>query len=95
LHDPADQTRLDEWAIRLHTSTKTVQRDFMREFGVSYSQWRTRIRLEAAVVLLETGSVTEVAHLVGYSSVPAFVTAFSREYGHTPGRFAAGTANTA
>lgn len=95
LHDPADPTRLDEWASRLHTSTKTLQRDFVREFGVSYSQWRTRIRLEAAVVLLETKSVTEVAHRVGYASVPAFVTAFSREYGHTPGRYAVGTIDSA
>ncbi|PYE18058.1 AraC family transcriptional regulator [Williamsia limnetica] len=95
LHDPADPTRLEEWAARLHTSTKTLQRDFVREFGMSYSQWRNRIRLDAAVVLLETKSVTEVAHRVGYSSVPAFVTAFAREYGHTPGRYALGATDSA
>lgn len=95
LHDPSDQTTLEEWAVRLHTSTKTLQRDFVRQFGTSYSQWRSRIRLEAAEVLLQTTSVTEVAHLVGYSSVPAFVTAFSREYGYTPGRFAMRAINSA
>jgi AraC-like DNA-binding protein len=95
LHEPGDQTRLDEWAQRLHTSTKTLQRDFVREFGIPYTQWRTRIRLESAVVLLETKSVTEVAHRVGYSSVPAFVTAFSREFGRTPGRYALGRADSA
>ncbi|HEY9311568.1 AraC family transcriptional regulator [Williamsia sp.] len=95
LHDPADQTRLDEWAARLHTSTKTLQRDFVREFGTPFSQWRTKIRLEAAVVLLESKSVTEVAHLVGYASVPAFVSAFSREYGRTPGRYVTRMTNTA
>ena len=95
LHDPSDQTRLDEWATRLHTSSKTLQRDFVREFGVPFTQWRTKIRLEAAVVLLESNSVTEVAHLVGYASVPAFVSAFSREYGHTPGRFVTQMTDTA
>ncbi|MDT0310124.1 hypothetical protein RM780_24675 [Streptomyces sp. DSM 44917] len=27
-----------------------------------------------------------VAHLVGYASPSAFIAAFAREYGHTPGR---------
>lgn len=87
-HDPADPTRLDEWAARLHISPKTLQRDFVREFGVPFTRWRTRLRLHAARVLLGTDSVTAVAHRVGYASASAFVAAFAKEFGTPPGQFA-------
>ncbi|WUH97894.1 AraC family transcriptional regulator [Spirillospora sp. NBC_00431] len=85
-HDPADPTRLDEWADRLRVSVKTLQRDFVREFGMPYTRWRTRLRLRAARVLLDSHPVGTVAHQVGYASPSAFITAFTKEYGHTPGR---------
>ncbi|ONI83074.1 AraC family transcriptional regulator [Actinosynnema sp. ALI-1.44] len=84
--DPADRTQLDEWASRLHTSVKTVQRDFEREFGMSYSRWRTVTRLRAAKALLQLHPVGQVAHQVGYDSPSAFVAAFAKEFGCTPGR---------
>ncbi|UWP86978.1 AraC family transcriptional regulator [Dactylosporangium fulvum] len=83
--DPADDTRLEEWAERLHISVKTLQRDFEREFGVPYTRWRTQLRLRASRALLETRPVTEVAHRVGYASASAFVAAYAREFGDTPG----------
>lgn len=83
--DPGDQTQLDEWAARLHTSVKTIQRDFEREFGMSYSRWRTLTRLRAARALLELHPVNQVAHLVGYAGASAFVAAFAKEFGYTPG----------
>ncbi|MCX4386907.1 helix-turn-helix transcriptional regulator [Micromonospora peucetia] len=88
-HDPGDSTGLAEWAERLHVSVKTLQRDFAREFGMSYSQWRTRLRLRASLALLETRPVGEVARRIGYASPSAFISAFAREYGYTPGRAAA------
>ncbi|MCM2389667.1 AraC family transcriptional regulator [Streptomyces albipurpureus] len=86
-HDPGDATPLDEWAARLHISTKTLQRDFLREFGMSYTHWRTGLRLRTARVLLGTEPVTTVARRVGYASPSAFVMAFAKEYGLTPGRY--------
>jgi AraC-like DNA-binding protein len=85
-HDPSDPTTLDEWATRLHLSVKTLQRDFLREFGQPFTTWRTDLRLRASLVLLDTHPVTEVAHRVGYSTPSAYITAFTRHYGHTPGR---------
>ncbi|MFA1543358.1 helix-turn-helix transcriptional regulator [Actinomadura monticuli] len=86
-HDPADPTRLDEWADRLRVSAKTLQRDFQREYGMPYTRWRTRLRLRAARVLLDSAPVTKVAHQVGYASASAFITAFAKEYGTTPGDY--------
>ncbi|MFD9717891.1 helix-turn-helix domain-containing protein [Streptomyces sp. NPDC059076] len=86
-HDPSDDTPLDEWAARLHISAKTLQRDFLREFQMPYTHWRTRLRLRTARVLLGVEGVTTVAHRVGYASPSAFVAAFAKEYGVTPGRY--------
>ncbi|WP_038171766.1 helix-turn-helix domain-containing protein [Tomitella biformata] len=86
--DPADNTRLDEWAERLHLSVKTLQRDFAREFGMPFSQFRSALRLRAARALLGSHSVGAVAHRVGYSSPSAFVAAFTKEHGYTPGTHA-------
>lgn len=44
---------------------RTLQRDFIREFGQLSSQWRTRLRLSTTKVLLETESVAKVAVRVG------------------------------
>lgn len=84
-HDPGNDCQLDEWAAHLHISPKTLQRDFQREFGTSYSQWRTKLRLQAARVLLESDSVAKVATRVGYASPSAFVSAYAKEFGQTPG----------
>lgn len=97
LGNPADDTRLTGWAERLHVSSKTLQRDIDRVYGTSFTTLRTRIRLRAAVAYLQDGSVTETAHLVGYASASAFVSAFTREFGRTPGAFlgtAGGAAET-
>ena len=91
-HDPGADIGLADWAERLHVSVKTLQRDFAREFGIPYSRWRTRLRLQAARALLETQPVGEVARRVGYASPSAFVAAFGKEYGHTPGRLHKGAA---
>ncbi len=45
--DPADPTELREWADRLHVSSRTLQRDFEREYAATWSAWRTRHRLAA------------------------------------------------
>lgn len=84
--DPSTERSLAEFARQHHVSVKTLQRDFVRTFGCSFSRWRTRTRLAAAHDLIGAVSVAEVAYRVGYSSTSAFVAAFRREYGCTPGR---------
>ncbi|WP_238153482.1 helix-turn-helix domain-containing protein [Kribbella speibonae] len=85
-NEPADPTSLDEWAGRLHVSAKTLQRDFQRQFGQSFSTWRASLRLRASLILLDAYPVSEVAHRVGYSSASAYIAAFRRTFGRTPGQ---------
>ncbi len=88
--DPANDESLPALARRAGASVRTTQRLFVIETGLGFAQWRQRLRLLAAVALLGSGrSVTDAAFDVGYASVSAFVSAFRREFGVTPGRFGA------
>lgn len=88
-YDPGDPASLADWASHLHVSSKTLQRDFQDTFDASFSEWRTDQRLHLARSLLQTDSVSRVASHVGYASASAFVHAFRRRFGHTPGEIRA------
>ncbi|HMV40724.1 MAG TPA: helix-turn-helix domain-containing protein, partial [Plasticicumulans sp.] len=53
--------------------------------GLSFADWRRRLRLLLALGALEAGrSVTAVALDSGYDSLSAFIAAFRNEFGTTP-----------
>lgn len=86
--EPADNTTLAEWAKRYYTSERTLSRRCQQELGMSFSEWRQRLRYLHAVAALEQGkSVYEVALDVGYSSASAFIAMFQQISGVTPDRF--------
>lgn len=69
-------------------SKRTLERLFGDETGLSLGRWRQRMRLIESLRLLAEGlSVTRVALEVGYRSPSAYVSAFRRELGTTPGRY--------
>lgn len=86
--EPADNTTLAQWAKRSYTSERTLSRRCQQELGMSFSEWRQRLRYLHAVAGLEQGkSVHEVAFDVGYSSASAFIAMFQQISGVTPDRF--------
>lgn len=69
-------------------SRRTLERCFVKETRLSLWRWKQRARLVAALELLASGrAVTSIALDVGYSSPSAFITAFRRELGCTPGEY--------
>ena len=55
---------------------------------MTLGRWRRRLRLVEALRLLAAGEpVTRVALDVGYATPSAFIEAFRRELGRTPGRY--------
>lgn len=89
LSQPADRRELDEWATQLFVSTKTLQRSFQNETGLTFGQWRTRARLYAAERLIVEGcTVQETADLSGYSTATGFIKAFRQLFGSTPAAYA-------
>ncbi|WP_433885386.1 AraC family transcriptional regulator [Pseudomonas vranovensis] len=86
--DPGNNFLLSEWAERLHVSERTLARHFVRELGMSFGEWRLRLRFLAAVDALETGrTVQEIAFDMGYTTASAFIAMFQRQGGLTPEQY--------
>ncbi|CAM3976225.1 helix-turn-helix domain-containing protein [Kibdelosporangium persicum] len=86
--DPADPRTLADWGRTVGASSRTLARLFVAETGLGFAEWRTRLRLTHALGLLASGtSVTATAHMVGYSTPSAFVSAFRRVTGTSPARY--------
>ncbi|MEU3634433.1 helix-turn-helix transcriptional regulator [Streptomyces fradiae] len=84
--DPADNRTLAALGREVGASERTLSRLFRAELGMTFPQWRTRLRLHHALVLVARGTpVTAVAHRCGWSSASAFIDVFRRAFGHTPG----------
>ncbi|MEU1736883.1 AraC family transcriptional regulator [Streptosporangium sp. NPDC020145] len=86
---PDDPRTVTEWALSLHTSSTSLRRAFRAETGLAFSEWRTRLRLNHSLDLLQRGHlVGAVAAMVGFSSVNGYIMAFRRHFGQTPGAYA-------
>ncbi len=87
---PDDRRSLAGWAAVAGAGERTLARLFLRETGLSFGAWRRRARLMHALTALTAGlPVTTVALDCGYDSVSAFIAAFRRELGASPGRYVA------
>jgi AraC-like DNA-binding protein len=77
---------LDEAAIALQTSTRTLQRR-LGEHRRSFQSVLDEVRLHAAENLLRDASVslTQIAFLLGYTEQSTFHNAFRRWTGQSPG----------
>jgi len=79
---------LEEAALQLALSTKTVSRAFRTETGMGYQQWRQQWRLlKAMELLLSQVAAKEVAFRLRFASEASFITFFKGQTGQTPGAF--------
>lgn len=85
---PADNTPLNDWGMRVGASESTLERAFKDETGLTFGQWRQRLRLVESISRLAKGmAVSTIATELGYSNSSAFITMFRRAMGETPQRF--------
>lgn len=89
LADPSDRRTLDDWAQVAGASSRTLARLFERDLGMSFNQWRQRIRFHNALEALSRGeSIARVAKQHGYNSASAFSAAFGKVMGASPSKAA-------
>lgn len=82
---PDGQDTLPELAKAAGGSPRTIERLFQTETGMSFRQWRSRMRLLSAIEHLRQGkSSTTIAHTLGYRTASAFVAAFREHFGCPP-----------
>lgn len=87
--EPADRRDLEALAADAGAGLRTLQRCFADETGLTIEAWRQKARLvHAAAALAGGASVTVAAIDCGYDSTSAFIAAFRRQFGVTPGKFA-------
>lgn len=83
--DPADSTSLHDWAKLVHTTERTLARHCQNELGMSFTEWRLRMRYLYSLELLKKGkSIKEVAFTLGYNQASPFITMFKKYAGCTP-----------
>src|SRR5262249_32355130 len=89
-HEQPDEAwRVDMVARRLALSRSAFAARFTELVGEPPMQYLNRLRINTAAMRLRTGNIKlrSIATAVGYSSVPAFVKAFRRSMGMTPGEY--------
>jgi AraC-like DNA-binding protein len=85
IEQPADRRTLEDWGKAAGASSRTLERLFREETGMSFNAWRQACRISAAIPKLELGnSVQRVAWEVGYDSPSAFAAIFRRVTGMNP-----------
>ena len=91
---PDDLRTLAQWGRHVGLTERSLARLFVGQTGLSFGDWRLRLRLLLSLGALESGrSVTQVALDMGYASTSAFIAAFRRSFGMTPREmFRAGSA---
>lgn len=91
LRHPEERRSLSEVARDLDTSERTLERLFATEAGMTFRDWRAKLRCMVALEGIERGETsTALARRLGYSSPSAFTAAFRREFGAPPSAFRSG-----
>ena len=88
LADPGKTWTLEDLSEECGASRRTIERLFIAETKMKFSEWRQQFRLLHAMRLLAAGEkVTGAALEAGYASPSAFIAMFKRQLGQTPGRY--------
>ncbi|HDJ1438500.1 TPA: helix-turn-helix transcriptional regulator [Serratia rubidaea] len=88
LDDPASTRRQSEWAGWAGISVRSLSRLFMAQTGIGFARWRQQARIIRSLEALSRGtSVASVAADCGYDNVSAYIAAFRRHFGVTPGGY--------
>ena len=89
--NPGDARTIAEFAEISHTTERTLMRRCQRDLGMSFVEWRQRLKVLASLARLDRGETVEAIGLdLGYSSASAFISMFRRLMGTTPDEYRKG-----
>ena len=85
MHNFSSKKNIDYYANKSSVSPRTLSRLFNKELGMSFGDWKMRLKLMEAVKQLgENKSVKQIAFDLGYENVSSFITTFKKHFGKTP-----------
>ncbi|HJO94890.1 MAG TPA: helix-turn-helix transcriptional regulator [Victivallales bacterium] len=86
MKNPGCRDKIDYFASVACTSTRNLNRMFIKETGMSFSSWKKQFKILWAIEKLYDGMpVTNVAIELGYKSLSTFIETFKETTGKTPG----------
>ncbi|MGI9283683.1 MAG: AraC family transcriptional regulator [Endozoicomonas sp.] len=87
---PGNNDSLLMWAQKVFSTERTLSRRCYKELGMSFREWRQRLRLVKSIEMLADGvTVEQIALSLGYSTSSSFIAMFKRQMGVTPARYSA------
>ncbi len=88
MNDVSSKQTIDYYAELSFMSSRTLSRLFIKELGMNFSDWRTRLKLLEAIKRLgEKQSIKEIALDLGYETASAFIYMFKKHLGKTPSNY--------
>lgn len=83
-----DTRSLSEIAKSLQLSERTIARHFRSNLGITFIEWRQRLKVVQAISMIRKGQTIEsVSKELGYSSPSAFIVMFRKLTGSTPSEY--------
>jgi YesN/AraC family two-component response regulator len=85
----SDTLKLSDIAKHLHISSRHLTRLFVKELGVSYSEYVKNERIQKSATLLKTTnlSIKDISEQTGFKNVHYFTRVFTATVGNPPGNF--------
>lgn len=83
-----DRRPISAWAKFAGSSTRTLERLFREDTGMTLGAWQRQVRLLRALEIMAAGkNVTTAALEVGFDTPSAFIAMFRRAMGMTPAKY--------
>lgn len=88
--EPANKLTIEQWALKVGASSRTLNRLFNQNYGMGFSRWKQKLRILKSLELLNSNSrLVDIAFELGYESTSAFITAFKKQLGCSPKKYLA------
>lgn len=85
MNDLSNKHTIEYYASKSSVSPRTLSRLFNKELGMSFGDWKMRLKLMEAVKQLgDNKSIKEIAYDLGYENVSSFIATFKKHFGKTP-----------
>ncbi|WP_019025880.1 AraC family transcriptional regulator [Colwellia piezophila] len=88
--EPANKLTIEQWALKVGASSRTLNRLFNKNYGMGFSRWKQKLRILKSLELLNSNTpLVDIAFELGYESTSAFITGFKKQLGCSPKKYLA------
>lgn len=89
-NDPANKLTIEQWAMKVGASSRTLNRLFNKNYGMGFSRWKQKLKILKSLEMLNAGtSLTNISFELGYESTSSFISGFNKQLGCTPKKYLA------